>query len=325
MVKLLVPLDRTETSESVLVLAAQAAERLQAEVHLLTVVPPGRQHETFEPADHLGRGVMLLPTADTSGRFINSALERELADPAGTMVETRDQALQRLRDSTSEHLQALVGHFPDRPCHTAVLLESDPAEQIGRYANAEQVDLVAMATHARSGLGRVLIGSVTEAVIRRTSRPVLLLGPRADPVPPAPRSLILCVDGSPLSEALIPIAAFRAQALQLRVTVVQVVSPRGERAVLPPDVSEQAYVERLGRMLRERGVDAGWEVLHGAGTAATICAYAREVPGAIVALGTHSREGLSRLALGSVAMAVVQHCVRPVLAFHPRQVEVAPT
>ena len=325
MVKLLVPLDRTETSESVLVLAAQAAERLQAEVHLLTVVPPARQHETFEPADHLEGGVMLPPTADTSGRVIKSALEREMAGPAGTMVETRDQALQRLRDSTSEHLQDLARHFPGRPCHTVVLLEPDPAAQIVRYASAEQVDLIAMATHARSGLGRVLVGSVTEAVIRRTSRPVLLLGPRADPAPIAPRSLILCVDGSLLSESLIPIAAFRAQALNLHVTVVQVVSPRGERAVLPPDVSEQAYVERLGKMLCERGVNAAWEVLHGAGTAATICAYAREVPGAIVALGTHSRAGLSRLALGSVAMAVVQHCARPVLVFHPRQIEAAPT
>jgi nucleotide-binding universal stress UspA family protein len=53
----------------------------------------------------------------------------------------------------------------------------DPAEEISRFVEIERVDLVAMATHGRSGLRRLVLGSVAEGVLHRLQVPVLLIRP----------------------------------------------------------------------------------------------------------------------------------------------------
>jgi nucleotide-binding universal stress UspA family protein len=52
-----------------------------------------------------------------------------------------------------------------------------PAERIVEYAQSEQVDLIAMVTHGRSGFRRRVFGSVAEKVLRTTTLPVLLVRP----------------------------------------------------------------------------------------------------------------------------------------------------
>jgi nucleotide-binding universal stress UspA family protein len=53
------------------------------------------------------------------------------------------------------------------------------ADAIIAAADEQQAGLIAMSTHGRSGLGRLVMGSVADAVVRRTTVPVLLVGPRA--------------------------------------------------------------------------------------------------------------------------------------------------
>lgn len=53
------------------------------------------------------------------------------------------------------------------------LIVGDPAAEIVRLAGQEGVDLIVMGTHGRTGLKRMLMGSVAEAVVRRASCPVL--------------------------------------------------------------------------------------------------------------------------------------------------------
>lgn len=53
------------------------------------------------------------------------------------------------------------------------LLSGDPAEEILRYAERQRVDLIVMATHGRTGLSRMLMGSVAEEIVRRAACPVL--------------------------------------------------------------------------------------------------------------------------------------------------------
>jgi len=55
-----------------------------------------------------------------------------------------------------------------------VVQDGDPADSITAYAIKQGVDLIAMATHGRHGLDRLLFGSVTEAVLRHTVVPLLL-------------------------------------------------------------------------------------------------------------------------------------------------------
>jgi len=54
-----------------------------------------------------------------------------------------------------------------------LLVQGDPAEEILRAAEKTEADLIAIGTHGRTGLGRVLMGSVAEQVVRKATCPVL--------------------------------------------------------------------------------------------------------------------------------------------------------
>jgi len=56
-----------------------------------------------------------------------------------------------------------------------VALEGDVASEIINYAEKNDFDLIAMATHGRSGIKRFVMGSIAEKVIRSTIKPVLLI------------------------------------------------------------------------------------------------------------------------------------------------------
>jgi universal stress protein A len=63
------------------------------------------------------------------------------------------------------------------------LLTGDPVDVIIRSARDEGVDMIVMSTHGRTGLGRVLMGSIAEAVVRRAACPVLTVKTARHPAP----------------------------------------------------------------------------------------------------------------------------------------------
>jgi nucleotide-binding universal stress UspA family protein len=82
----------------------------------------------------------------------------------------------------SDELEPLAQHL--RSAGYTVNTEAElghPAEAIIERARAQDVDLIAMTTHGRSGLSRLLFGSVAEQIVRHTAVPVLLLRPTANP------------------------------------------------------------------------------------------------------------------------------------------------
>lgn len=56
----------------------------------------------------------------------------------------------------------------------------DPAQCVVDYAKKNEIDLIIMPTHGRTGISRALMGSVTEAVVRRAECPVLCIKPRSE-------------------------------------------------------------------------------------------------------------------------------------------------
>jgi nucleotide-binding universal stress UspA family protein len=58
-----------------------------------------------------------------------------------------------------------------------VVVEGSPKVEIVRYARTQAIDLIVLATHGRSGLAHVLIGSVAESVVRTAPCPVLTVRP----------------------------------------------------------------------------------------------------------------------------------------------------
>jgi nucleotide-binding universal stress UspA family protein len=83
---------------------------------------------------------------------------------------------QRYLDNLAQHLRA-----GGRQVHTRTLLAAQPALAILDAAQTHSADLVALATHGRSGLARLLIGSVADKVRRGADMPVLLYRPQASP------------------------------------------------------------------------------------------------------------------------------------------------
>jgi universal stress protein A len=70
-----------------------------------------------------------------------------------------------------------------KPKDTAVcfehdLLQGDPALEIVALAEREHVDMIVMSSHGRTGLGRLVMGSVAEAVMRAAPCPILVVKPQ---------------------------------------------------------------------------------------------------------------------------------------------------
>ena len=80
------------------------------------------------------------------------------------------EAIMALPERVDEELrQQLECIVPDAvPCEHRLLI-GDPAGEIVRLAELEHVDLIVMGTHGRTGLSRLILGSVAEAVVRRAA------------------------------------------------------------------------------------------------------------------------------------------------------------
>ena len=83
-----------------------------------------------------------------------------------------------------------------------------PAEEILRYADEKEVDLILMATHGRSGIKRWALGSVADKVLRSSTIPVWLVRAGAPEQRTDDegliRKIIVPLDGSELSESVLP-------------------------------------------------------------------------------------------------------------------------
>lgn len=177
--------------------------------------------------------------------------------------------------------------------------------------------LLCMETHARRPFGELMLGSVSDNVVRESRRPVLLVGPRCGPVPERFESIVVGVDGSPLAETVLPTVAEWAQQLGATPWLFQVLSMSMPLDLHGNDVQESGYVHRLADRLARVGIVADWDVARDRHVAGAIARFATTCPASLVALTTHGRSGISRLALGSVAMAVTRCADVPVLVVRP--------
>ena len=206
------------------------------------------------------------------------------------------------------------------PNETEVVMDGPVADGIIRFATKRAPSLLCMTSHARGLMGQAVFGHTVADVIRRLGQAVLVVGPRC--VPAANYSeVIVAVDASDESAAILPSACALAGRLNAKLHLVEVIDPADLRAaaaagVPASDLQEAGHVGRLATRLADDGVTVGWEVLHNDNAARGILDHLREHPDAIVAMATHARTGLTLLAEGSVANDVVHFSTVPVLLLH---------
>jgi nucleotide-binding universal stress UspA family protein len=186
--------------------------------------------------------------------------------------------------------------------------------------SGEPGSVVCMSTHGRSGIGQAVLGSVAADVLQRSDRPVLLLGPSLERGAWesehwfADGKLLVAVDGSKASEAVVPAAAAWSRTLHLPSLVLQVLLPTvGLILNSSEHAAESGAVRSVAERLPQVDGATGWEVLHGHDVAASLLEYANRLPTTLIAMTTHGRSGLARVALGSVATRVVHKSPCPVL------------
>lgn len=91
-------------------------------------------------------------------------------------IEAIDEAQEELRKQGRERLQALANSLGQQGIKTVwTVTEGDPGHEIVAYGTKNNIDLVAMASHGRTGLVRAILGSVTDAVLRHSGHPVLVI------------------------------------------------------------------------------------------------------------------------------------------------------
>lgn len=165
--KILIPLDGSKFSESVLKPAAELVRSTGAEVHLLQVVKPaegtvnwGRHHDIEPPSVRPGT-----PAGATPG------------DMGGIAVESKEQADERVRQNSLDYLENIIHEFfPQGGAKTAVTSD-DAAREIIDYASQEKVNMIAMASHGRTGLARRVMGSVAGQLLQSRVAPIYMVHP----------------------------------------------------------------------------------------------------------------------------------------------------
>lgn len=205
------------------------------------------------------------------------------------------------------------------PVSTALLagsavLPSTLADSIGERAQAGKNDLIVMATHARDGLERFLVGSVADELVRRGPGPLLLVPPdgkQPDLIPePRVERVVVPLDGSALAEQALEPGLDLAKLMEASCVLLRVIPPQ-PHAKTAEEAEARAYLEATIRRLGDQPVHVEGLTVAAQSVPEAILHVAR--PTDLIALATHGRGGLRRLALGSVADKVIRGAATPVL------------
>jgi nucleotide-binding universal stress UspA family protein len=135
---------------------------------------------------------------------------------------------------------------------TALKERGDTATAILGLAGTRDIDLIAVGTHGRTGLGRVLVGSVAETIFREASCPVLTVGPRLVGDPKWAwkiREVLLATDLAPSSEAALEYAVSLAQENQARLVILNVMGKSTSGTATPSEHTLSNTLERLQRLV----------------------------------------------------------------------------
>jgi nucleotide-binding universal stress UspA family protein len=137
-------------------------------------------------------GSMLAETAMWTARDLAdkceatiSLLRVAVAYPAlgADMTEVAEAEIMAIREA-EEYLASAVRHLSSRGFDRVEthVRHGQVAAAIVEAANAQKADMIVMSTHGRSGLSRLIIGSVAESVLRGTTVPILMVRTERAPV-----------------------------------------------------------------------------------------------------------------------------------------------
>ena len=202
-------------------------------------------------------------------------------------------------------LKAAAAEMTDS--HATVWVEPNPSDTdaIDTVLRFRPHSLICMHSSGRTGVRRAVYGSFAERLLRQLDVPVLVLGPHSVHSSIVNlRSVIVCVDGTPTSDAAVALAMAWAQVMPLNATVVHV-----RRHADEPMVDLDPTVAALRRCCEV--VEPVSAVDHDA--VGSVVDLARNSSGSLVVMATHARTGLQRVLQGSFSSEICHRSPLPVL------------
>jgi len=317
---IMVPLDGSTFAEQALPHALFFARAAKARLHLVVVHEP---MPSWVPSS-AGGG-----PATSEAKPVEQAYLDGMAEKAGRQVP------QGVESALLEAPTAgALAEYAVRQGFSAEILDRPVAVALATYAAKQSIDLIVLATHGRGPLTRSWFGGVADQLVRQVHMPVLFIRPeeQAAPREPTYRHILIPLDASPFSEAVLEHARNLARLTDARFTLLHVVEdtlpapaltefmPAEEFAgVARAPWREQAegYLQQCASRFQAEGIQVETATVYGVSPAAFILDEARRREADLIALTTHGARGLRRMLLGSVTDRVIRGSDIPVLVFRP--------
>jgi len=297
---IMVPTDGSGFDREAIRVALRIAERTDAKVKLVRVL--------------------------ATGSFFGMAAAAEGTAIAAELVKSeRDRALSELYALAAECRATSNAQI------TVDLHAGPVAEVLEGYTRRNDVDLIVISTHGRSGISRLSLGSVTDSLIRHTTIPILVVKPPTSYLNPQViegfKRIVVPLDGSTLAEQILPRVLTLAKLEEAEITLLNVVIPHSYSQKEIPDSNlpwwdedislAQTYLFRIAGKLRRNGVAVTTDIVIGENVASAIGDFAGREKADLIAIATHGRGGLARMLRGSVADAVMHSSRLSMLVLKP--------
>ena len=269
-----------------------------------------------------------LASAFSASLHVLAVIDTRTAGGPFSDGDLEDEILDRMTADAEETITAITDAVDVPGDIQTTIRNGNPVDEICTYRDDNDVDLIAMGTHGRTGIGRYVAGSVTESVVRRADVPVFTVRATEQSRDTSSYDDILVpTDGSASAAAAVEPACEIASQFDSRVHALNVVNlsniATGSEYTLPKDLIDslesrgEKATERVATRARESGLETATKVVSGF-PAADILDYATENGIDLIAMGTTGRTGLNRFLLGSTTERIIRHADMPVLAVNAR-------
>ena len=262
--KLLLPTDGSKFSESAIREAIKLAKICSSKLYAVSVIKTNLEFETLVP-----------------------------------------QVIEKDEKEAIEHLESIKTRASKEGvnCEIIVLRGEEPYQDIVDEATKNQVNMIIMGRHGRTGLLRLMMGSVTAKVIGHAPCNILVVPPTAKV---ECRNILIATDGSKYSEAATSEAIGIAKRCGSSLIVISVASSDAEIA------SAEDNVKKVVELVEKESIKIEGLTVTGK-PYEVIVETSKQKHADLIVVGSHGRTGLERLLMGSVTERVIGHTESAVL------------
>jgi nucleotide-binding universal stress UspA family protein len=275
MKKILVPTDFSKHAEYALNVAAQLAQKKEAEIYLLHVIE--------------------LPVHTASDIVHGTPISTGAMPEALFFIKLAEKKLNKLLEEP--YLKAIKIH--------KILERQSVFASIADVAEKHHIDLIVMGSEGATGLKEMFVGSNTEKVVRHANTPVLVIKK-----PHNHFTIKKMVFATNLEET--SVTAFKkvkqiANFFKADIFLLYVNTPNSFNTSAEIDEKMKTYIEKENISITSFEVYNHHKVEWG------ILNYAQKIEADVIAMATHGRKGLSHFFNGSISEDLANHAHRPVL------------